>query len=991
MRLSPLVGVFWTVTGVCLCWTLSGCGSENRNTAALLNDARLALIKQDFSEAERLATQVSEDSPDWAAARLVAGEAATRDERLRDALEYYGALTVENASVEQAALASFSAAELLRAVGQLQRAAASYYRVLSYAPGNIAANERLALLLSTTGQRREATDHYFKVVKSGTATFRELALFGDLDRPVDQKEYLQDLLKKAPADPFLKLGLAAHCLWDGEFQGAETRLREVVREAPQLLAAQSLLGELLVDGDDQTFVAWHAALPADSFKHPDIWYVEGLWARRHGELKAAVRSFWRCTQLAPTNRRAIVQLGQVLTSLSNNSELSLHDVAQIVGQRGMQLADYTQTLDNVLRTNGVDEEPVRRSVELLVSMGRIWEACGWAVIARRQFPSADWPEMVFDDHAASLNEQLPLVLPSHDVSLLYDFSDWPTASDLIHSSIGTARNKSLPISPDRIRFEVAGKGPDFVYENGSLADGLGARMFEQGGGGVGILDVDVDGWPDLFFSQGLKWERGAESPQLTSRFVDRLYRNISGVMYEDASADSLPVDAGFGQGVSVGDFNNDGFPDLYVANIGRNQLMENQGDGTFLDVSDVAGFEDDRWTSSAVIVDVNDDGLPDIVDINYLSGPHVYTAVCQGRACSPSVFEGAPDQLWINEGDGAFELLPDSGPESDSKGLGVLVFPLEGETRPSLFIANDQVPNFFLRSVTTDQSPGVKFENVAFTSGLAFNDDGLAMACMGIAADDANGDGRTDLFVTNFKNEANTLYLQDADGLFLDATSQAGLKAASQPFVGWGTQFLDADLDGLSDLVLVNGDVDDDSASGSEYQMRPQFFRNVGQGRFQEMQGHQAGEFFDRKFVGRGLARLDWNRDGRMDFVVSNIGDRASLVTNLSEANGNSLLLRLHAVRSSRDAICTRVLVTSDGDVSRKSLLAGDGYMASNERVLQFAPGRVDSVSRIVIQWPSGTVTELHDVPTATTLEITEGISPATLWRGTTPEFFAVD
>lgn len=255
---------------------------------------------------------------------------------------------------------------------------------------------------------------------------------------------------------------------------------------------------------------------------------------------------------------------------------------------------------------------------------------------------------------------------------------------------------------------------------------------------------------------------------------------------------------------------------------------------------------------------------------------------------------------------------------------------------------------------------------------------------MGIAADDIDGNGTTDLFVTNFRDESNTLYLQDPPGLFLDATTATGLHSASVPYVGWGTQFLDADLDGDSDAVLVNGHVDDYRNEGGEYHMRPQFFRNRGNGRFEELPADEVGDWFARRFLGRGLARLDWNRDGRMDFAVSNIGDRASLLTNASESVGHFVNVRLHATRTARDAIGTRVTVTANERSWTRTLLAGDGYMASNERVLQFGVGSTKAAN-VRVEWPSGTVTQLNDLPVDVLIELVEGADVGTLWRGTQP------
>jgi hypothetical protein len=360
--------------------------------------------------------------------------------------------------------------------------------------------------------------------------------------------------------------------------------------------------------------------------------------------------------------------------------------------------------------------------------------------------------------------------------------------------------------------------------------------------------------------------------------------------------------------------------------------------------------------------------------VTYLTGPGVYQRICQGRACSPNVFDGLPDRLHISRGDGTFESVAVGEPTEHSKGLGILAADLHERGRPSLLIANDQVPNFLLKNVRSDDWFNLRLPNDALHAGVAFNEDGLAMGSMGIAADDANGDGRLDFFITTFSNESDTLYLQDAAGLFVDASRTSGLRAPSWPFIGWGTQFLDAELDGKPDLVVANGHVD-------EYHMRPQFFRNVGGGRFVELLADAAGPFFGQEYRGRGLARLDWNGDGRMDFVVSNIGQPAALLTNQSTGVGRFFNVRLHATSTARDAIGSIVTVAVPGRSWTKQLVAGDGYMATNERMLQFGLGEADQVTELTVDWPSGGKTTVHNLPVNATVELVEG-SPRGLVRG---------
>lgn len=270
-------------------------------------------------------------------------------------------------------------------------------------------------------------------------------------------------------------------------------------------------------------------------------------------------------------------------------------------------------------------------------------------------------------------------------------------------------------------------------------------------------------------------------------------------------------------------------------------------------------------------------------------------------------------------------------------------------TRLSLFIANDQDSNFFLQSLPTSEPPGFELVDESFIVGLAMNRDGRTTACMGVAAGDITEDGRLDLFVTNFKNESNTFFVQGEGGLFMDSVSGSGLLLPGWPYVGWGTQFLDPDNDGRLDIVVANGHVGDFAQEGIEYRMPTQVFRNLGQGRFEELGPDGLGAFFQKNRIGRAVATLDWNRDGLMDFVLSPLDENVALLTNRTKDTGHWVGFRLHGTTSPRDAVGAIVTVVTEGKTIRHQLLAGDGYQATNERILRFGLGQQDSIREVVI------------------------------------------
>jgi hypothetical protein len=518
----------------------------------------------------------------------------------------------------------------------------------------------------------------------------------------------------------------------------------------------------------------------------------------------------------------------------------------------------------------------------------------------------------------------------------------------------------------------------------------GVRMLESTGGGVGVIDFDRDGFPDLFLTQGEDWKLNSEVPSPSDQYRDRLLRNQGDSFQDVTMLSGMPMEGGFGQGCCAGDFNNDGFADLYVANIGANQLLINNGDGTFTDHTALAGLTGEAWTSSCLIADLDNDGNPDLFDVNYVEGKRLFSMVCNEHTCSPQHYTSAQDHLHLANGEGTVRFIDRSKTQIGGPGLGLVAFRVEDESGQngqglSLFIANDQQPNFFLRNRSGERQGSLLFEDTAFLSGLAVNHEGRKTACRGVASGDANGDGLLDLFVTNYKHEANNLYLQGAGGLFVDGIGGTGLQHPGIPYVGWGTQFLDADNDGDLDLVVANGHVGEFETEGVEYKMPTQLFANQGPARFDLVPAQTAGEFFGKKVLGRSLATLDWNRDGRMDFVLSSIAAPVALLTNHTEDAGNFVSVRLSAVSTARDAIGSFVSIQTDTRLSRKQLTAGDGFQASNERLLTFGIGSDTSVRKLTIEWPSGLRQELPDLPANATINVVEGSAEPTLWRKAAP------
>jgi hypothetical protein len=614
-------------------------------------------------------------------------------------------------------------------------------------------------------------------------------------------------------------------------------------------------------------------------------------------------------------------------------------------------------------------------------LGRLWEAWGWF-----QAASALRPELAQARREAArldkiLEADTPQTLLTANPAIRLDLSRFPLPVWPLQASSGDPDGRRGPAAPRaRVAFADLAReaGIDFTYYNGDDPNVPGMPMRASTGGGVAVLDYDGDGWPDVHFTQGCDWPIQAEQV----RHTDRLYRNRGNGQFEDVTAAAGVGDNGYSQGVTVGDYNADGFPDIYIANIGLNVLFQNNGDGTFSDVTQASGLNGSVWTTSCLLADLNGDSLPDLYDVTYLAGQEPLERVCHdehdkgaARACVPGMFPAEPDRLRLNRGDGSFaDVSPLAGIDvPNGKGLGIVAADFRRTGRLDLFVANDTTANFYFVNVTSRPGGNPAFLEKAVISGCAYDSEGRAQACMGVACDDADGDGLIDLFVTNFYHEANMLYLQQPGELFADRTGEARLKEASLQMLGFGTQFLDADLDGWPDLIVTNGHVDDFSDAGIPYRMRAQFYRNLGFGRFEELRPAELGPFFKKQLLGRSLARLDFNRDGREDFVISHLDTPAALVVNRTAHAGHFLVLQLHGVDCNRDAIGAIARVRAGGRTRWKQLTAGDGYQASNQRQLVFGLGEHLQVDELVVLWPSGREQRFLDVAADADYILVEG------------------
>ena len=969
--------------GVCLWPVLSPRGNR-----LWLHRAAQAFAAEDFHAAEAHARHVLQSDSNSILALVIAGSAAARLHENGRAIEYFKQVPVKTS--RESVLGLVGLAERQLRTGLASAAEQGLQRALNIDPANESANRLLMVLLQSQGRNWESLKFAARLVRQGQFTGDELLVLGTTERMfILSPDLVRECQAAVPDDPLPWLGDARRDLLENRVQDARSILKRVVRVHPEIAEARARLGQALLDGGSKSeFRDWLQSLPKSSESHPEVWYVLGRWARQEGMPAAALRCFFETLDRNPQHVGATFQAAQLLQEIGNtNLGASLVTLRERLTDRSLHLAKLELLISEASRSpTAARLQPVVNELEKL---GRFWEVAatcarvllmhprtGWASagLARYRLHLASSAESLsyFNDSAQPLISRevresfpLPQSFPLHQWGVP-SLAPAPPTSGLTGSIPAVAAN------PVTFEESSAATGLRFQYDIGPKRAAGDEYLVQFSGGGIGIVDYDGDGWPDIYLAQGGPWP-----PSPTNRRNDALFRNLGNGHFAEVTGAAGILEEAYSQGVTVGDYDNDGFPDIYVGNIGPNHCFHNNGDGTFADVTERTGTSGNDWTTSCVLADLNGDTWPDLYTVNFLTGSDVLEHACERGnplTCSPTLYQAAQDRVYLSQGDGTFRDVSGAAAiiRPDGKGLGVVAADLDGSRRLSLFIANDTTANFYFQNEGERGGPLI-FSEQGVGRGLAFDAEGQPQACMGIAAGDANGDNRLDLFVTNYHNESNTLYLQTSPGVFVDGTRAAGLRDPGFPMLGFGTQFIDGELDGWLDLVVTNGHVYDLRAQGIPLQMRPQYYRNTGEGRFVELAAESLGPFFEERHLGRALARLDWNRDGREDFCVMHIGESAALLTNTTKPAGHFLAVQLRGIVGDRDAIGA-VLQVSAGNRSRmQQMTAGDGYEVSNERRLVFGLGDADHVERLRITWPSGTEQIFTDLPADVEVLFVEG------------------
>lgn len=492
-------------------------------------------------------------------------------------------------------------------------------------------------------------------------------------------------------------------------------------------------------------------------------------------------------------------------------------------------------------------------------------------------------------------------------------------------------------------------------------------------GGVAMIDYDNDGYQDIYFVNSLT----VDLLKSNGKTISSLYRNNGDGTFTDVTTKAGVGDIGWGMGIAVGDYNNDGFDDLYVTCVGPNHLLKNNGNGTFTDVTKTAGVNDPRWSAGAAFLDYDHDGKLDLFVANYVAFDFKNLPefgkgrLCQYKGipvqCGPRGLPGDGDSLYRNNGDGTFTDVTKKAGVSDPDGyygMQVIGSDFDEDGLIDIFVANDSTPNFFYKN----NGDGT-FKEIGFVSGTAVNENGSEQGSMGVTVADYDHDGKLDMFITNFDDDYNTLYHNDGQLSFTDVSHASKVAAISIPYVGWGTKFFDYDNDGWVDLFVVNGHVYPQIPT---YLQRNFVHRNNRDGSFTELAG-QLGAPFSEKRAGRGAAFGDLDNDGDVDIVINNLDGAPTLLRNDGGNANNAVLVKLIGVKSNRSGIGALVKILA-GDLSQKDeIRSGDSYISQSDLRLHFGLEKRTKIDQIEVRWPSGNIDKITDAKPNKILIIKEG------------------
>jgi len=849
-----------------------------------------------------------------------------------------------------------------------------YRKILEIAPSVNVAKRKLANLLNRQGRRHEAVALIRQLCVSGDVTQDELhSLIVESDAMYDEPNSTPEA-GAASYVPIGKMGTGRYLYTQHRYLDAALEVEPLILSGEALPAMLAFYGCAVAEAQDEDrFQFWLSKVNQSAKEFPEYWAALGTHLIAEGKFDESVRALAEAIRRDPTDYRSIRRLVQAFRSLGDE-ELTKRFQAKY--QSLINSVNASVRIANSTSPSAKEFEQLSKD---LTDLDRLLEAILWKSVSAiyQHTPPA---------FTVSLQSEMRSVLdravafPGNEQTLcnmrLEDFPLPKISSESAPQEVTKPRLHTTT-APPPAKFSDVSKSVGLLhhYEVGSSQRDKGFAIYQSLGGGVAVLDFDLDGFQDLYFAQG-----GGDPPDFVAGASDQLYRTTyrpTGMVLDDVTKIAGAVENRYTVGVTSGDWNQDGFPDMVTVGIGDKWLHVNNGDGTFAQLR-LGISARTKLNSSLAMADLSGDQLPDLVVLSYVDDEAVVNRPemdQQGNVISaigPLDLTPAQDELFTNDGQGGW--TPSAigkNPKDASTGLGVIVTNLDESAGNEVFVGNDERANqlWVLNPSNND------WVDQAIPLGCAFSSTGAPTGSMGIACGDFDRTGSQDIHITNYFNESVCLYL-NGNGLFRDKCVKYQLSEVSKSVLGFGCQAIDYSNDGRMDLVVTNGHVEDLEWKGQPFRQPMQLFANLGS-QFQLVSIDDESSFWGSLHLGRAVAKLDFDRDGKMDFVLTDLLGPSKLLLNQTPTQNHSISLRLVGTTSERDAIGAKIRVNVGDQEWTQWVNAGDGYLCKNEFTLIFGLGKQDVTCQpeVEVTWPNGDVQRFSQLKSNETFVLVEGDS----------------
>ncbi len=939
---------------------LAGCKSEDASTATPVPAGRSETEVDWVAKARRAHRSGDHGSaadsiykhllahPDDSAATFLAAQIESARKKPKVAIDLCRSIPLSDSRFGLQAM-DLRCRQLL-AAGLQQDAEQALVQLLEADPENAPRRHDLWELLNRLGRRQEACQHADYLCRQGFINDYELL---SLVRRTLSFPFLP-AEDEDPRELFAEgLGRARWHFSRGDLPQAIDALQQQSKEKFEHPAAAALYGRLLAESQRfEQMPAWHEKCNDHVQVHSDYWAALGVLFIERGQHEAAVGALLRAIDRDPTDRVSFQRLGRVFHAMGRE------DDAEQAVYRGVKLGQTEDVQQQVLAAPS-DGTLRQRMVQQMIELGRPFEALQWKQTLLP--PQATAERRQVETQRRQLAAAVDLDEAARRENLMgHDPADFP-CTDQLHKALGSLAATASSPKPKKTKVLAQASlvnvsqaaGLNYQYYHRKEIDLSYFLLHETVGGGIGVIDFDLDGWPDLYLAQG-----SGDPPDFVGNRSNQLLRNVEG-KFQVVTTLSGTSDHGYSTGVAVGDVNQDGFADIYLGNLGRNRLLINNGDGTFTDASgrllgpDGQPDQKELFSASLAIADIDRDHLPDLFESNYVETKEVLKQprrLAGGRMPEPSplLHFAQPDRWFRQRGDGRWDAL-EIGVEvaKPASSLGVMIAQFDSQPGNEVFVGNDVRPNHYLSFVDGN------LRNLAAIKGIANGFDGSPNGCMGIAIGDFDRDGRPDIQIANFLDESANLFIQRNEGVFVDLAVRYGLDVLTKPYLGFGTKAVDIDRNGWLDFVTTNGHIFDGRYKNKPFRMSPQLVMGLAD-RFEVSPVDDPSGYWNGQYLGRTIATTDFDRDRRIDFVINHLDAETALLQNQTETSGHWIQLELVGSRSERDAIGAQVTVTCDGESFHQWVTAGDGYFCSDQPLIDIGLEAHLSIDSVTVRWPFG-------------------------------------